>query len=124
MGLYKNFLLILFILVQAIKHRGLSYVDIIQPCITFGHPVSWYKKKIVPLEDDYDPEDQTAALEKVMAPGEKIPIGILYQTSPGAVFAHRFRKDVGDGPLTDMAPPDRDTMRDILSGFIPGKQDG
>jgi 2-oxoglutarate ferredoxin oxidoreductase subunit beta len=109
------------ILVQAIKHRGLSYVDIIQPCITFGHPVSWYKKKIVPLGDDHDAGDRTAALEKVMTQGDKIPVGILYRTGPEEVFGHRFRKAVGDGPLTDIKPLGKEAVIRILSEFLPAK---
>ncbi|MDW7710359.1 MAG: thiamine pyrophosphate-dependent enzyme [Deferrisomatales bacterium] len=38
------------LLVGAIRHPGLSVVDVIQPCITWGpHSVSWYKERVYEL---------------------------------------------------------------------------
>lgn len=109
------------ILVKAVRHRGLSYVDVIQPCITWGtHPVSWYKERVSPLGQDYDPSDREAALRAVMNAGEEIPIGILYKAAPATVFADRFREKVVKGPLTALKPPARDEMVSWLNEFRMG----
>ena len=40
------------LLVAAVRHRGLSYIDVIQPCITWGtRPFSWYKDRIYPTNN-------------------------------------------------------------------------
>jgi 2-oxoglutarate ferredoxin oxidoreductase subunit beta len=106
------------ILVQAIRHKGLSYVDIIQPCITWGtRPVSWYKKRVFKLGREYDRSNQREALNTSMAGGEKIPIGILYQTDGQPVFAGLFRQAIGNKPLAELGPPSVKKIEGILSGF-------
>jgi 2-oxoglutarate ferredoxin oxidoreductase subunit beta len=106
------------ILIEAISHRGFSYVDVIQPCITWGtHPVSWYRERIYKIGDDYEPGNREAALKKAMERGEKMPIGVIYKTPPGEVFASRFRKAVSDRPLPDLQPPVREKMLELLSEF-------
>jgi 2-oxoglutarate/2-oxoacid ferredoxin oxidoreductase subunit beta len=70
------------LLTEAIRHPGLSIVEVIQPCITWGtHPVSWYRERVYALGDDYDPADRKAALEKTMETEEKIATGILYRAA-------------------------------------------
>jgi 2-oxoglutarate ferredoxin oxidoreductase subunit beta len=111
------------LLTEAVNHNGMSYVDVIQPCITWGsHPVSWYKERVYKLGDDYEPSDQEAALKKAMEGGEKMPIGILYRTSPRQVFASRFRKAVTDQPLANLHFTGREKMAGFLSEFKPGGQ--
>ena len=106
------------LLVEAISHRGFSYIDVIQPCITWGtHPVSWYRERITRIGDDYDPNDRKAALEKAAEQGEKIPIGVIYRAEQAEVFAGRFRKTVTERPLPEMKPPGGEKILDILSGF-------
>ena len=47
------------LLVKAIRHKGFSFIDVIQPCITWGtHSVDWYKDRIFRLDSDYDPADR------------------------------------------------------------------
>ncbi len=110
------------LLVEAIAHPGLSLVDVIQPCITWGtHPVSWYRERIYKIGDDYDPGNRDAALEKSMEWGAKMPIGVIYKAPPGEVFASRFRKAVTDRPLPDLQPPGREKMLELLSEFRPAE---
>jgi len=110
------------ILVRAVKHRGLSYVDVIQPCITWGtHPVSWYKERVYKLADDYDETDQRGALDTALITGEKIPIGILYEGPSQTIFGRRFREEVTEEALTTLGSPDTENIRQILSKFRPAK---
>lgn len=106
------------LLVAAVRHRGLSYIDVIQPCITWGtRPFSWYKDRIYRLDDAYDPADQSRALEKAMEWSEKIPIGVLYQTSERKVFGHRYRETVAKGPLPELDPIDSGKIKTHLHKF-------
>jgi 2-oxoglutarate ferredoxin oxidoreductase subunit beta len=110
------------LLVQAIKHRGFSYVDVIQPCITWGtHPVSWYKERVYKLDGDYDPSDREAALDKTMEWGEKMPIGVLYRSEPRELFAARFRREVADVPFAELKSMSREKTAGFLEGFRQAK---
>jgi 2-oxoglutarate ferredoxin oxidoreductase subunit beta len=68
---------------EAIKSKGFSLVDILQPCVTFNkvNTFKWYKYRIYKVNDDpkYDPTNQSLALQKSMEWGDRIPIGIIYR---------------------------------------------
>jgi len=109
------------ILVQAVRHKGFSYVDIIQPCITWGtHPVSWYKDRVYQLDKEYDRTDQKTALDTVLNSDEKLPVGILYEGPPKTAFAQRFRDEVTKQPLPELKPVSTEAINQILSEFRPG----
>ena len=65
----------------AIEHRGFALLDILQPCVTFNkiNTYQWYKERVRPLPDDYDPFDRARALETAFVWGTEIPLGIIYR---------------------------------------------
>ncbi|NRT72962.1 2-oxoacid:ferredoxin oxidoreductase subunit beta [Clostridium beijerinckii] len=69
------------IMKDAISYNGYAMVDIFQPCVTFNHinTFSFYKNRVYSLDENYDPSNKLAALEKAMEFGDKIPTGILYR---------------------------------------------
>lgn len=69
------------IMKEAISYKGYAIVDIFQPCVTFNHinTFSFYKNRVYSLDENYDPSNKLAALEKAMEFGDKIPTGILYR---------------------------------------------
>jgi 2-oxoglutarate ferredoxin oxidoreductase subunit beta len=106
------------LLTEAISHRGLSYVDVIQPCITWGNrPVSWYKERVYKIGDDHKRDDREAALNRAGEWGDKIPIGILYKTEPREVFASRFRKAVSEEPLSRLKAMEPGDTGHLLAEF-------
>lgn len=90
-------------IVAAVRHKGLSFIDVLQPCPTYNdiNTRDWYagidevtkmtKPRIYKLEEtDYDPmvhydeqkeldEKLTQALVKSLEWGDKIPIGVFYK---------------------------------------------
>jgi 2-oxoglutarate ferredoxin oxidoreductase subunit beta len=70
---------------KGISHRGFALIDILQPCVSFNrvNTYQWYRERVYQLENEasYDPSDKKAALEKAQEWGDKIPIGVIYQTS-------------------------------------------
>ncbi len=70
---------------QGIRNRGFSYIDILQPCVSFNrvNTFQWYKSRVYPIgeEDGYDPSDRLRAFEKAQEWGERIPIGLLYRSA-------------------------------------------
>jgi len=68
---------------RGINHKGFALIDILQPCVTFNHKntFSWYRERVYKLEEtSYDPADKMAAFNKAQEWGDRIPIGIIYQT--------------------------------------------
>ncbi len=68
------------LIVEAIKHKGFSYIDVFQPCVTFNYlnTFEWFRKRIYKLED-HEVTDKWKALEKSLEWGTRIPIGIFYK---------------------------------------------
>ena len=68
-------------MVEGIRHKGYALIDILQPCVSFNkvNTYQWYKDRVYKLGEWYKPENKTAAIEKALEWGEKIPIGILFR---------------------------------------------
>lgn len=76
---------------EAVKHKGFSIVDIMQPCVTFNHKntFSWFFERVYKLGEDHDVKNRILALQKaeewplrqVLSKDqkEKIPTGIFYK---------------------------------------------
>jgi 2-oxoglutarate ferredoxin oxidoreductase subunit beta len=69
------------IIIEAITHRGFSYIDVLQPCVSFNYlnTFQWFKKRVYKLEKKHDFTNRKKALEKSFEWGNKIPIGIFYK---------------------------------------------
>ncbi|MBI5050511.1 MAG: 2-oxoacid:ferredoxin oxidoreductase subunit beta [Nitrospirae bacterium] len=68
---------------EAIKHKGFTLVDILQPCVTFNsiNTYEWYRQRVYHIEPEYNPEDRVEAFRKALEWGDRIPIGIIYKNS-------------------------------------------
>jgi len=67
---------------QGIQHKGFSYIDILQPCVSFNHrnTFQWYRERVYRLEDEsYDPTDKRQVRAKAEEWGERIPVGVIYR---------------------------------------------
>jgi 2-oxoglutarate ferredoxin oxidoreductase subunit beta len=107
------------ILGRAIVHRGLALVDVIQPCITWGHrPVEWYRERVVPIPQDHDPTDRDRALALAIDAEESFSVGVLYELPPAPTFASSYRERVGDGPLHELPRIDRSTLKARMAQFV------
>jgi 2-oxoglutarate ferredoxin oxidoreductase subunit beta len=70
------------LIVEAIKHRGFSFVDVFQPCVTFNYlnTFKWFRQRVYKLEEEgHNYVDRLKALEKSFEWGDRIPIGIFYK---------------------------------------------
>ena len=101
-------------MIEAYRHPGLTYVDILQPCVTFNHvnTFEWYKQRCYHLEESYDPADRFAAIRRSFEWGEKIPLGVLYKTDRGS-FEGKIPVLAGE-PLHRRPPPSEEKIRATL----------
>lgn len=77
------------IIKTAISHKGYSFVDILQPCVTFNriNTWKWFKENTYYLEDLYDATDKVEAFKRATEKG-KIPLGVFYTTSKPTFEEH------------------------------------
>ena len=72
------------LIVRAVQHRGYALIDVLQPCVTFNRASSYdfYRPRVYKLQEEpaYDASDRVAAMQRALEWGERIPIGIFYQT--------------------------------------------
>lgn len=69
-------------IIEAVRHKGFSVLDILQPCVTFDkvHTYAWYRQRLYQLEkESYIPDNKLKAMEKAMEWDDRIPVGIFYK---------------------------------------------
>ena len=67
---------------QAVAHKGISILDILQPCVTFNklYTHQFYQDNAYWLDEKYDPTNKAAAFAKALEWGEKaIAMGVFYK---------------------------------------------
>ena len=75
---------------KAARHKGFSFVEVLQPCVVFNNTYQEYNRKVYDLsEDNHDTSSLDAAMKKADEWKEKIPIGIFYETQ-AQVFEDHF----------------------------------
>ncbi len=122
------------IIKQAIQHKGLAFVDILQPCPTYNdiNTKDWYagldridpktgkpQSRLYKLDEiGYDPvvheltEDfrkKVAALDKAQEWGDKIPIGVFYKSELIPTFQERIIQRI---PFYLSSPPAKQKISD------------
>ena len=71
------------LIIKANEHKGMSVVDILQPCVTFNKEYTheFFQKNIYYLGDDYDRTNRRAAFDKSLEWGTgRIALGVLYES--------------------------------------------
>ncbi|MGP6239078.1 thiamine pyrophosphate-dependent enzyme [Cuniculiplasma sp. SKW4] len=69
---------------RAISHKGFSIVDVFSPCVTYNkdNTFDFFRKRVYHLEDEkHDTSDLMAAFKKAAEWGDRIPIGIFYESN-------------------------------------------
>ena len=62
---------------KAIKHKGFSFVEVLQPCVTFNNTYQIYNEKCEIIEE-HEPTNKKAA-RNLIYDDEKINLGIFYK---------------------------------------------
>jgi len=103
---------------MGVKHRGLSYIEVLQPCISMNkvNTFKWYKDRIVNINDDpdYPTNDRIKALEKAMTWGDQIPVGLFFHDDGGDAFQDRIPQ-IKTTPLVKQPPISRDAMNKLFA---------
>jgi len=105
-------------IIQGIQHKGLAFVEILQPCPPYNdiNTKDWYagedrkdangkpQPRLYKLEESgFDPivhdegelfTKKVAAMEKAQVWGDRIPIGVFFQNPLESTFQDRFAKRI------------------------------
>jgi 2-oxoglutarate ferredoxin oxidoreductase subunit beta len=102
---------------QAIVHRGLSLIDILQPCVSFNkvNTFAWYKKRCYELPEDHDPTNWENAMKVAQEWGDRIPIGLIYKNDRPP-FEDHFPV-LSQGPLVEQEF-DREMLKAIMEEYL------
>ena len=71
-------------IIEANKHQGFSFIDVLQPCVTFNKQFThqFFQENTYQLDKSHDPANKMGAYEKVHEFGLKqIPLGIFYRAN-------------------------------------------
>jgi 2-oxoglutarate/2-oxoacid ferredoxin oxidoreductase subunit beta len=66
-----------------LAHRGFALIDVFSPCVTYNkvNTYPWFKERVYKLEDEnWDASDAQKSLVKSFEWGDRIPLGVLYQS--------------------------------------------
>ena len=99
------------LMVEAIEHEGFSFIDVLQPCVSFNNTYKLYNEIVEVL--DYEPKTHEEALQ-IVKRRDKLPIGVIYRTEK-PVFHNELYGD--HNPITKrMLRSDRIAkLRDIFT---------
>ena len=71
------------LILQGMQHRGFSFIDVLQPCVTFNkvNTYDFFRDRVYKLEEEegFDKSNIKHAQEKAEERGDKIPTGVFYQ---------------------------------------------
>jgi 2-oxoglutarate ferredoxin oxidoreductase subunit beta len=68
---------------RGISHKGFAFVDALSPCVTYNklNTFDWFRQRVYKLENaGHDPSSLPRAFERALEWGDKIPIGLFYET--------------------------------------------
>jgi 2-oxoglutarate ferredoxin oxidoreductase subunit beta len=109
-----------WLIAEAIKHKGFSLVDVLQPCVVYNkvQTYDFYRERVYKLEEEgWDPTDRRAAWEKAHEWGDRIPIGIFYHVEGEPTYEEQVLA-LREGPLTKQPVGlDRQAFEALLNEF-------
>lgn len=96
------------LITNAMKHPGFSFVDVLQPCVTYNkhNTFQWFGERIYKIQEskNYDVTDWKQAFEVSTDYEDKIAIGVLYQnkSAPSYKDSLPHRKNASKTPVQEV----------------------
>jgi 2-oxoglutarate ferredoxin oxidoreductase subunit beta len=105
------------LMVEGIKHKGFTVIDVLQPCVTFNkvNTYQYYRKLIYKLEEKgHDISKRETAYKAAELPEQKgIPIGIFYKNTTRPPY-HEQVEILKEKPLVGQPVKTPDNFEEIL----------
>jgi 2-oxoglutarate/2-oxoacid ferredoxin oxidoreductase subunit beta len=96
-----------------LRHRGIAFINILSPCVTFHPEVNkdTIKAASCELPQGHDPSSRRAALNALIDAEGKHPLGLIYQDPTSRSFDERV-----DSTLTSFAQASR-TLESLVASY-------
>ncbi len=84
------------LIVKGVQHRGFSFVEILQPCVSFFDTTKFYNERVYEIEDD-NLDSEKEALRKIEQwnydeNDKRIPLGIFYEIQKPSYLEEMLEK--------------------------------
>ncbi len=101
------------LILQAARHRGFAFIDVLQHCPSFNPTLQKFKPKVYDInKEGHNVQDFAAAWERAKEWNDRIPIGLFY-----CVEKEIYEKQLmGGRVLADEKP--LSSVRDVLKKFM------
>lgn len=105
-------------IIEGIRHKGFSFIDIFQPCVTFNHvnTYAWYRDHIYQLGSDYKTDDRGLAFQKALEWQDKIPVGVFYRENKDTYEDGIVQ--IAKEPLFSTPILTQDVLANIINEFV------
>ena len=104
------------LIVQAIQHKGFSFVHVLSPCATYRGMDEFKRIKalVTDLDEDYDPTSISAAYHALIREDGKIPLGVFYKEDRPTL------NDIADDIMRKALPKGpQPKIEEIMKQFMP-----
>ncbi len=89
------------LIVQAMEHKGFSYIDALSPCVVFNNHQEEWKELVTDVAPDHDVTSKTAAFDLALRGGFKL--GILYREQRADARRSKYQALVDASKDSDVA---------------------
>ena len=100
--------------VQAIKHKGFSFVQVISPCSMFNNNYQYYKDRVQNLDDDHPVGDRGVAMQRAVD-DSKVCLGLFYRQEREVFFQSIRENNVQHDNNKDISIVDKEFLSKINS---------
>jgi len=101
------------LILQAARHRGFAFIDVLQDCPSFNPTLEKFKPKVYDLnKEGHDVGNLVAAWEKAKEWNDRIPIGLFYRVEK-EIYEKQL---IGDRVLAEEKP--LPSVQDVLKEFM------
>ncbi len=106
------------LMIRAWRHKGISVLDILQPCVTFNKELThtFYQQNTYKIDEKYDVKDKEKAFKRVLEWGEKkIPLGVFYEVDEPTLESKI--PQIAETPLVEKKL-ERKNLEDLFEEYI------
>jgi 2-oxoglutarate ferredoxin oxidoreductase subunit beta len=109
------------IIQRAVNHRGFSYVEVLQPCVSMNkiNTFNWYKNRIKDLSEliHYNDKDRTEAITAAFEFGDRIFTGVFLDIKEGEPFENRIPQ-IKKTALSKQKPVSRAVLQKLFKEYL------
>lgn len=97
----------------ALRHtaagRGMSYLEVLSPCVTYNDTYREWRTSVYDIDSDagYDPNNRAAAFSRMaeLREQKRLPLGLIFQEKRSALETLALNHDFAEPALQDITDP-------------------